>query len=229
MRFIKEFIVLILAAATIQCLSDTRIKIAVMDTGITFTKENSKYFCTTGHFDATGTGLRDNEGHGTNVSGLISKGIDPKTHCIIMIKFYNTATLTSKYSIDKTLLDSWEHLVDVHSSYVNLSLSGMSFDQDEYNTINLLLSRGTRIIVASGNDHINFNIIGCIVYPACYNFKKNFYVVGARDVSVGNIGGPVKYFAKGYEQTAWGITKTGTSQSTANFTSNLIRGLNGLR
>ena len=214
-RFVREFIILIILMIGIRCYADTRIRVAVLDSGINFNNSNRYYLCTEGHYDATGTGLADREGHGTNVAGLIAQGINPKTHCIVMIKFFNTYEHVSNYRAYETMVDAWNHLRDMNPAYVNMSLSGTEYWQEEYNTIKALLAGGTKISVAAGNENINFDILGCYIFPACYHFQGNFHVVGAKDLDHSNRGGPIKYFEDGLNKRAWGITKTGTSQSSA--------------
>jgi len=215
-RFIREFVTLIIVMISIRCYADTRIRVAVLDSGINFNNSNRYYLCTEGHYDATGTGLADREGHGTNVAGLIAQGINPKTHCIVMIKFFNTYGYISKYKPYPTMLDAWNHLKELNPAYVNMSLSGWEFWQEEFNTIKYLLRNGAKITIAAGNESVDFDKAGCIIFPACYRVNNpNFHVVGAPDLIRSNRGGPVQYFEFGLNQRAWGVTKTGTSQSSA--------------
>jgi len=187
MRFFKEFIVLLLCAVTIQCLSsENRIKIAIVDTGIKLTDETKPWLCADNQYDFTSKGLQDVHGHGTNVAGLIVKGLDVSKYCLVIMKYWHDdkeANLATQASI----LNAWKELETLKVSYVNMSLVGELFSQDEYNAIKALISKGTKVVVSSGNNQMNLDC-SCFAFPACYNFDKNFYVVGAIDGTYGNVG-----------------------------------------
>lgn len=221
--FYRELIILFLVCFTINVFSkDNRQVIAVIDTGITINSVSRPYMCTEGHKDFTGTGLQDNNGHGTNVVGLIARGLDYTKYCIIMIKFYNTDIIPTMYEPEYTLNSSWAYLKTLKPKFVNLSYSGTGFYRQELDTLRFLTDNGSMVLVSSGNNAKDLSK-GCNYYPACYKITKNFYVVGISDAKFGNYGGPVNILQPGYQQRVWGTVESGTSQSCANATNKMAR------
>jgi hypothetical protein len=220
--YIREVIIFLLVIISKRVLSEDRIKIGVVDTGIILSEETKSWLCKDKwDYDFTGYGISDVHGHGTNVSGLITKGLSPKEYCLVIYKFYHNQD-KFKESI-KSLYALWKQLkVTKDLKYVNMSFDGEEFTQHEYNAIYNLLSSGTKVTVASGNSSRNLDV-KCDVFPVCYNFKTNFYTVGAIDGTYGNVGKVVKHYEFGTNQTGFGITLTGTSQATANFLNRLIK------
>jgi hypothetical protein len=196
-----------------------------MDTGIQKTEYSIPYLCKDGHLDVTGTSLDDSEGHGTNIAGLIARGIDIKKQCITVLKFYHTVENPSgNRTLDNTLRDSWAHIRKLNSKWVNMSFSGESYIREEYLTIKQLLKNGTKVVVAAGNEKKNLSV-KCEVYPACYEFNiPGFYVVGAKDTEFSNFGGPVSIIEfGGWQRGYFGPLQSGTSQAAANWTAKLIK------
>ena len=71
--------------------NDRYITIAVIDTGLRkdiVEQGYSKGICKIGHKDFTGTGINDDHGHGTNISGLIHKYAKGLKYCQVIIKFW---------------------------------------------------------------------------------------------------------------------------------------------
>src|SRR5690606_16619997 len=70
---------------------DSRQIIMVIDTGLKMTKEIYPYVCQAGHksYIFGQKALEDHNGHGTNVAGLIAKGMDPKKQCLVIVKFWD--------------------------------------------------------------------------------------------------------------------------------------------
>jgi hypothetical protein len=225
-KFKRELILLIVVLFTVSVLSkETRQQVVVMDTGIVLDKQSIPYMCTEGHIDLTGTGLVDNLGHGTNVAGLIAKGMDLKKHCLVIIKYYNTEeNPTSGQNVGEVLDRAWDHLLTLNASYVNMSFTGEFYVHKEFKTIRTLLDRGVYVSVAAGNEGKDLTN-NCLYYPGCYGFKsKTFFVVSSLDGTFGNRNGPVNVYEWGVNQKGlFGPTATGTSQATANWTANLLR------
>ena len=202
---------------------DNRIKIGIIDSGISFSQASGDYLCKGGRKSAipfdSGS---DRHGHGTNVFGLIAKQINPKTHCIISYKFWNPGMLGFKAdeAVYKALYIARKDGV----KYVNMSLGGLIPSSQEYKQIYLGLREGITYTVAAGNKSNNLDIT-CNYFPACYKkdkFKdnKNFIVVGAKDVKTANYGKIIGAYEKGYKV---GIpVLTGTSQATATHTGKII-------
>lgn len=200
----------------------TRIKIAVIDSGIN-SSALKPYLCDGGHIDLTGNTLTDVVGHGTNVTSIIVKNLNPKTHCIVIIKwFHNDKAHLSAVSpaITKAIEDK--------VSYINMSLSGYAYDAQEFYSIQKALDLGIVVVVAAGNNGKNLGV-KCDIYPACYPINnKNYYVVAnfVDDVRFdsSNFGGPVNAFENGVNINAGGYVMTGTSQAAAKFMNDLLKG-----
>ena len=196
---------------------ETRVKIAVIDTGLPVNKkELDPYLCKIGHKDTTGLGIQDHHGHGTNVAGIIASKLNPKKHCLIIIKWY------SKLSHEKEIYDAFKHAIESDAKYINFSTVGPGAFPQEKQIIEYALKRGIKVVVSAGNKGANLDI-ECNDYPACYGIKhKNFYVVMAKDARYSNYGGPAIHQAPGTGVCALDICLSGTSQAAANFTSELV-------
>lgn len=210
--------ILLLVSISIRTFSAERIKIGVIDTGISLTDSNRKFFCKESK-DFTGTGLEDHNGHGTNISGIISKHLDASKYCIVMIKYYDL-----KNDGLEAYLEALQYAITLNINFLNLSVEGYSYNTEEKALLAKITRNGVKVVVSAGNDAWDFDITGCIVFPACYPFKKNFYVVGSSNSRYSNRNGPVKYYENG-TQEGFGIIKIGTSQAAAVLTNKLVRGL----
>jgi hypothetical protein len=168
----------------------------------------------------------DNHGHGSNVIGLIAEKINPKKTCIVSVKL----EIPKNRDPEIFILKAMEITEKMKPVGVNISMSGSVRFSSELRSFIRLLSIGTKIIVAAGNERLDLDKTGCPIYPACYldDIKKkenrintsNFIVVGAKDTGSSNIGSVVTVVAVGKDQ---GYPKmTGTSQATANFTGKLF-------
>lgn len=197
--------------------------VAVVDTGLNITPKLKKSMCQDLNMDFTKTGLTDRHGHGTNVVGIILKKLNPETHCIAVVKYWDTAEKPEGRNLTYNIMRSVNnYLKMVRPAYVNISSSGGPFDFEEYTVLGDLLDEGTKVIVAAGNKGLNLTENACYIYPACYYFDSpNFYVVGSFSKS-SNFNGPVKYKRDGLNQCGFGVCFTGTSQSAANMTAELI-------
>lgn len=212
----RIFIALSIVTSISVYSKETRKVIAVIDTGMPSTPSIKKYLCTDGHRDFTGIGIRDVHGHGTNIVGLIIKGMNPKTHCIVILKFYHDQTVNnvSAYS---------SYLWKLKPSMINMSLAGPEFNPLEYSVLKALTQAGTVVVVAAGNDRQDLSI-DCNTYPACYKLgSKNFHVVGAPDLAASNYNGPVTDLDRGLYQCALNVCFSGSSQATANVTAKLLK------
>jgi subtilisin family serine protease len=202
--------------------SETRIRIAVVDTGLSISDTIMPYLCADGHKDFTRSSLSDTHGHGTNVAHLIAQHINPATHCLMIVKWYDSTTpdiLTILY-----LKEAIVYAAHSNAKYINISAGGGTPLKEELDAMKHAVKKGTRVIVAAGNDGWNLDD-ACIYYPACYQTgSENYYTVGALDAkgekaSFSNYGHVVNAWAPGVKQD-WksGIVMSGTSQATANWT-----------
>jgi hypothetical protein len=206
----------------IQALSaESRTVIAMIDTGISSKKYINPYKCNIPPVDVTGTNYEDYHGHGTNIAYLITRGLDPAKYCILSVKFWHSNEWAAVHKKDTAdvFVQALQQVVAYKPKFLNLSLSGEAFMQDELNLLkDLLFKYNTKIAVASGNNKKYLGDV-CDTFPACYNLNTSlFRVVTTLGVSLANIGGPARYIANGVNQcTPDGICMTGTSQATANY------------
>ena len=201
--------------------------VAVVDTGMPPAPAITKYLCNMTHYDLTGFGITDHHGHGSNIAFIIASRMNIKTHCLLIIKWYDT----DKTSVDGQVLSNavraYSAVLDqVRPAYVNLSLSGGSYFSYESNVLKGLLQTGSTIIVSAGNDYLNLDN-NCISYPACYNISSSrFHVVGARNQLTGSIepysnrGRVVTDYESGNSCT-FNTCYSGTSQAAAFLTGRL--------
>jgi hypothetical protein len=224
MTFFREFVVVLTCLFATQVLaSETRKMVAIIDTGMPNDSSLLKYMCKGKHADFTGFGLRDNHGHGTNVLGIILKKINPNTHCIVIIKYFNTVEAPYGSRSPRDIFNSiYNYLVFINPAYINFSGAGSGFNVNEFYAIAKLLDNGAKVVVAAGNNGLKLEAGSCEVFPACYFFDEpNFYVVGANTKS-SNYGGPVRHVREGLNQCGLGVCRTGSSQATANMTAELL-------
>jgi hypothetical protein len=227
--FKRELILLAVVLLTVSIFAkETRDRVVIMDTGINMGKDPLPYLCQDGHIDFSGSGsIQDNNGHGTNIAGLVARGLDTTKQCITVIKYYDTDT--DPYNGQKddiALVNSWNYLLQVNAKWVNMSFVGEIYVPQEYTVIKTLLDRGVKVAVAAGNEKLDLSI-KCERFPACYKFNSpNFYVVGAYDVIQSNFNGPVNVLDAGRNQRGhFGPMASGSSQATANVMSKIIKGL----
>jgi len=194
--------------------AETRTKVAVVDTGLDEKKVDAAILCAEGQQDLTEEGKFDREGHGTNISGIILKDLDPRFECLLPIKVYRidqmrqtTARLTKGLELARSL----------GAAFVNISMGGAFPIWHEEQAIRVLVESGTEVIVTAGNDGRNL-AKDCSYYPACYKLGDNLWVVGASDLSVSNYSGPVRAYMRGSNVCALGVCLSGTSQATAAWT-----------
>ena len=223
----KKLVIAILASlilfSVIAYGGETRTRIAVVDTGID-QELLSEYLCADGHKDFTGTNLRDNIGHGTAMAMLIAKHIDPETHCLVNLKFYDP-----HYNATIDLVSPIVHISTSDIKFVNVSAGGGMPDLDMYEAIKVGLDRGIVYAVAAGNDSIILDFV-CPIWPACFRFDSpNFHVVGALDKQgttafFSNYGEAVTDWAPGLnlEIPGFDVLISGTSPATAIVTGRLI-------
>lgn len=215
-KFIILMMVLYAASQMTDANAETRIKIGIIDTGISYEQAKSKYLCKDGlksmiQFDKG----YDFHGHGTNIFGLIAKQINTKTHCIISYKFWRktTSPAESVKNTHKALKAAIKDKVKI----LNLSMGGAEHSSQELRLIKRFLSKGGTIYTAAGNEGLNLNI-NCNYYPACYKkggLKNHprFFVVSSNTGNYPNRGSIVDFYIDGTKKGK--PVLSGTSQSTA--------------
>lgn len=199
-----------------------QIKVAVVDTGIKLIYANKVKLCKNGHRDFTSTGFNDNNGHGTNVAGLIAKNNDKVDYCLIIIKFFNKNDRNNVNSLIQSLL----HVSNLDVDIVNLSLGGTGSHVLEKKLIKRILDQSKIIVAAAGNDNFNLNE-NCKYFPACYDDRV---IVIGNNGSNSNTGNKhIDIIIDGNNKNGLGVKLSGSSQSAAIYTQRLIRKLHEKR
>lgn len=218
MKYLLFFLMLL---NTYASYADYREKIVVIDTGLSEKQFTQNYICKNGAISAVpNVDSIDRHGHGTNIIGLIAEKINPSKQCIVSIKVYHDMN-----SNIEAYLTGLKIAVSLKPTYVNISMNGPSFDTNEFKYLFQIIKNGGIIAVAAGNENINLDF-NCDSFPACYkdslpkSYRNKFFVVSSKTTGSGNTGSIVSVYLDGKDK---GIPKlTGTSQSTAIFTSLLI-------
>jgi subtilisin family serine protease len=149
------------------------LKVAVVDTGLDLKDDRFQGFiCPTGHKDFTGEGLKDINGHGTHVTGLIEKNAGIGNYCFLIYKYYSEKQTGHQNLINE--IKAFQAAVENGADIVNFSGGGPKFNEQEYNIIKE--NPYVTFVVASGNEGHNLNI-NCDYYPACLKLA-NMVIVG---------------------------------------------------
>lgn len=212
-------------------LAETRKEIIVIDTGIPASVSKHKALCYGVHYDVTGEGPVDVLGHGTNIIGIISKGLNTSKYCIRSIKWFHTYS-SSKSKQSKLISEYVELLKNLPAPVaINISAAGNVFLRDELELFEKLSKKKTYIVVSAGNDGKDLDK-KCDIYPACYKLiitSNYFRVVGSSGKPFfrqrhlfSNFGSIVTDYENGAFVCAFGVCQTGTSQATAILTRKLI-------
>ena len=214
---------------TVVSKADTthKIIVAIVDTGLDLNDIRFKHLCDYGHKDFTNTGIRDYNGHGTHISGIIEINTRIDDYCYIIVKYFDDSA-TDHENGQRSLL-AMKYAVSLGVDIINYSSSG-DYISEEYR----LIKTHPNIIfnVAAGNDGLNLDRHP--VYPCSYNLK-NIHCVGRFNgeneiTNRGNYGKAVKYYEPGWEILSYLPNNrtgylTGTSQATAMYTSQELNGL----
>lgn len=206
---------------------ETRKRVAIIDTGINPDTIDKKYLCKGPHFDLTDTDMRDRRWHGTHMYAIITRNINPKTQCVLIVKYIDIKPPVSMEQV----FAPFDVLLTQNVSYINYSSSGRVYFKKEETAIKALLKKKVHVVVAAGNDDINLEY--CTAYPACYKFDSNyFHVIGNGldskfKFNHTNYNGPITTYINGNNVCVtvnkYPMCMSGTSQATAKFTSELIK------
>ena len=213
-----------------ECIKqEQRTKIAIVDTGIMTEFINREFMCKCGHRNFVhGTDdVKDTHGHGSNLAWLITRDLNPKTHCLLIYKYYSSG---SGFSNIMNGVQSFMMAVRLGAKYINYSGGGDEESPAETKVLQDALSKGIRIVVAGGNDGRDLDK-KCNYFPACIKTNSpHFYAVGnCRDgkyAKSSNYGGPVNQCRDGMYKGPSSphlLRMSGTSQSTAIFMNDLIK------
>lgn len=206
----------ILIGVLISCSAHARtIRVAVLDTGFIDTPEIRE--CPTGSHDFTGVGPRDDSPifHGSNVAAIITRFAGSSNVCVMNLK-----VLYKDKFVPRGYLAALKHLTTVPVDIINLSLSGKVMIPEERALLKTLLDQGKVIVVAAGNDGINMDYTGCIIFPACSD--PRLIVVGNMS-KLSNRGKVVDAVLPGVKVYGAGVLLTGTSQAAAIMSGQIAR------
>ena len=189
-------------------LVDSKVKVAVIDTGIDITsnfyKNNSanNRITDSGHNFSTSGGnhtAADDNGHGSIISGIIYNNTDDN----VQISSYK-ALNSEGYGDDFYISMCINLAIEEQANVINLSLGGTVDEAEEYmlEAVENAISNNVCVVVASGNE--GQDVSG--VSPACI---PEVFTVGALDKNgneaiFSNYGEGVDFIAPGYEvDSAW--------------------------
>ena len=179
-------------------ISNTPVRVAVIDTGYTKSDIYNASLCDGGHKDFTEDQKYDNGvpvdfmGHGTHIAGLIHQytegvslqdsdtarvqyekikklNIKDSDYCLVIVKAFSKSGKLENYI---NAIDYVKRLKDV--SIVNISAGGDSLSVQEKSIIDTMLNEKKIIIAAAGNSTNNIDIDH--YYPA--SLDKRIIVVG---------------------------------------------------
>ncbi len=209
---------LLLLFISINICAENRDKIVIIDTGISFEQSQQSYICKDGlrFMRSITTHPFDENGHGTNILSIIAPKIK-KSQCVVSYKIFNAFanTDTSQY---RYIYEDILKLPKV--KFLNMSVGGEFHSDEELSYLKRILSKGSIIAVAAGNNNLNLTRDDCPIYPACYKVQ----LTGERYQVVANIGNRTNYGSQIITHTEDGNNKgqpvkSGSSQSTAIVTS----------
>lgn len=203
------------------------VKVAILDTGLDLSDRRfSSTLCSDGHTDLTHTTIKDTNGHGTHIAGLIQQYAKNSNYCLIIVKYWDD---NSDQETHVKLFQEGLRYASTVANYVNISGGGPEYNTSEREVI--LSHPEVTYILAAGNNSSNIDKKDSSFYPASYNLH-NTQVVGAlTDTNemayFSNYGSIVKYWELGVGVMStlpgnrWG-SKSGSSMSTAIHTGKII-------
>jgi len=161
--------------------------------------------------------MKDTDGHGTHVVGLIQKYAGKGNYCLIIVKYFDSSLNNAELSI--TSLKALNYVSQLGIPLVNISSAGMG--ASPYEEALIRTTPGTLYVGAAGNHGQSLK-----TFPCAYDLK-NMVCVGSSTGEFSNYGKWVKFKEPGADVVSTlpnGKTGalTGTSMSTAIWTGKLI-------
>lgn len=208
---------------------DTRIRIAIIDTGLDLEDPRFKdVLCESGHRDFTRQTLKDTHGHGTHIAGIIKDRIaDKSRYCLMILKYYVDSNLGFQNLQNE--IAAIKYATDNGAQVVNISGGGPFESKEELQAIKN--APGVQFIVAAGNDGVNVDGPDNFYYPGSYGLP-NITVVGNLDCANQRRSPSSNYGRNTVWRCGTDIQSTapdgmvgimsGTSQATAVYTAELI-------
>jgi subtilisin family serine protease len=236
---ISLFTLFLMSCSTVNASCKKRPTIvAVIDTGFGYNDQGHQAnLCNFGHKDFSMNRVStknyatvdpvpvDTNGHGTNVAGLIDQYAKQggAYFCLVIIKYYDIRQ-SSKTNL-MAEIEAIRYAANIHADVINMSGGGPETDEQENKEIKKFLSYGGIFVAAAGNEGQNIDKSGYEYYPARYDDR--ILVVGNLEENnernrTSNYGDHVKFWEHGTNATAFGLTRTGTSQATAIHTGKIV-------
>ena len=217
---------------------DKPVRIAIIDTGFGYQdRGHGANLCRYGHkdfsidrqfthnYDTRDLVPIDLNSHGTNVAGIID-GYAKKAnidYCLIIIKYYSGHQF-ARQNVEASI-DAINYATNIHADYINYSSGGINPISLEKYVIEKYLNQGGTFVTIAGNNGQNLDLPQNTIYPGMYDKRivvtGNLTMNGIRDSS-SNYGDAVNRWEVGDDITAYGITMSGTSMSTAVATGKLV-------
>lgn len=220
----KVFLISLFLMISTACVAkESRTKIVVIDSGVSYSQSVKPYMCKDGVDSLVDNYQYDTNGHGTNIVSIISKSVNPKTHCIVSLKvWYNS--ISSNDSVNGMIKALKRVARDSKVGFVNISMGGEEPSPTERALIRTILDRGVTITVAAGNnkDDLDYK---CNYFPACYRQtikNKNFHVVKSM-LDSSNYGKVVTDTFSGYRVGK--PVRSGTSQAAAQKMAQILKSM----
>lgn len=199
--------------------------IAVIDTGLDMSRvPKDAKICKFGHKDFTNTGNPDSSrtidpvpsdehGHGTNITGVISKFAGDADYCMVILKYYSPL---SKQDNLKMTIEAIKYATNIGAKYLNYSGGGTERSSSEAKAIQTYLDKGGIVIAAAGNERMNIDQYP--YYPAMEDSR--IISVGSvepdgKPSAFSNFGTSIKRWEYGRNISGFGLNMSGTSQATA--------------
>jgi subtilisin family serine protease len=169
--------------------------------------------------------MMDRQGHGRNISGIISTRLNFRDYCIIPIKF--ASGFESGDERMTNFINALKYVSTLDFDVLNLSIAGPAESTTEDRLLTNLVNRGITIVAAAGNASSDLGK-SCDTFPACADDR--IITVGAlahdgKRAYFSNYGSYIKTWENGEDVSADGITLSGTSQATAIHTSKIVQEL----
>lgn len=204
------------------------VRIGILDTG--YIKDNyyKIHFCENAKpKNFTPGKMNENAEHGNNILHIITDGLPYNDYCVVLVKGLYTGYLSPWNFEDENLafIKSYIYLLEAKVDVINLSLSGFGYIESERTFFKRLLSKGTKLVIAAGNNGLDLTT-KCEVYPACTDARS--IVVGSMEVDgkhrskFSNYGIKGMVWEIGERVYAGGFIMTGTSQATATRTHRIV-------
>ena len=206
------FNLLLTSTALARPQAEHRERVYVIDSGVQFFGALAKYKCKNGHVNFSGSNA--SKRHGTSMAITIARNLNPRTHCLVSIHFFNEEVESGNM---KSYMRALEHVRNSAPGFINLSIYGNGNNKKEKLLLTEMADSGFKIAISSGNKGVDLSK-NCNAFPACHFITRhdNVKVCSSYVFKGANYGGPV---------TDVDGSDGGTSFSTANILGIWIKNL----